>query len=164
MEITVSVASGNALKTLISHLSNILFGRLTGTLGDDFVEVLFHELEDEIEAVFLADDLLELHYVMVVQLAKRLDLTQLHGLVPGGESRFHPLYGHDFVGELVASLGNAAEGSVSNGLYRFIFLHLAAVCYESGSSINLNSNLIIERKDRGILAQFKGNKVSTGWS
>lgn len=52
------------------------------------------ELEDEEELVVLSDDLLELDNAWVVELAQRLDLPQVHALLPRVELALHLLDSH----------------------------------------------------------------------
>jgi UDP-N-acetyl-D-mannosaminuronic acid transferase (WecB/TagA/CpsF family) len=51
-------------------------------------------LKHEEQLVVLADDLLELDHVGVVELAQALHLAQVHALLPGVELALHLLDGH----------------------------------------------------------------------
>ena len=56
MEVAIFVASCDPLQTVVSHEAHFLFCRRAHVFGDNFVEVLLHELEDKVEAVLLADN------------------------------------------------------------------------------------------------------------
>ena len=123
MKVAVLVAGSDALQAIIRHPLNILLRLGYRVLGEDLVQILLHEFEHEEQVVLLPYDFLQFDYVVVVELAERLDLAKLHRLVPRRELGLHLLDGDDLASILVLGLGDAAKTTVTDSLDRIILFH-----------------------------------------
>ena len=123
MKEAVLVASSDALQAIIRHPLNLLFRLGYRILGENLIHILLHEFKHEEEVVLLPNDFLQFDYVVVVELAERLDLAKLHSLVPRRELGLHLLDGDDLASILVLGLGDAAKTTVTDSLDRIILFH-----------------------------------------
>ena len=123
MKVAVLVASSNALHAIIRHLHDFMLGLGCRILGKDFIEVPLHEFKHEEEAVLLPDYFFQFDYVVVVELAERLDLAKLHRLVPRCELSLHLLDCDNLASVLVLGLSDAAKTTVADSLDRIILFH-----------------------------------------
>ena len=57
MKVAILVASCYPLQAIVGHKLDLVLVVRSHILGDNLVQILLHELEDKVEAVFLANDL-----------------------------------------------------------------------------------------------------------
>ena len=84
MEEAVLVTGIDPLEAVVDHQLDLLFRDVLVIPLDDLVEVPFHELEDEVQALILVSNhFFELDDVVVVESAEYFDFSQVHRFLPG---------------------------------------------------------------------------------
>eukprot|EP00967_Tisochrysis_lutea_P053031 scaffold65805_cov31-Tisochrysis_lutea.AAC.3 len=104
VEEAVLVHVGERLQHLIAHVAHLGLGKVLLAVLAELVEIHVKELEDEVEYVVLADDLLELDDVGVAHLAEALHLAQLHALLPRVKLLLHALDRDNLAARLIDRL------------------------------------------------------------
>lgn len=84
---------------------------------------MLEEVHDQVELIVDLDDFLEFDYVGVLDLAERLDLSEVHTLIPILELFFHFLDGDYLVVLEVEGLEYGPETAVAQGLEDLVLLH-----------------------------------------
>ena len=129
----------DGLQNLIYPTPHAALGEVLVPVLDLLVQVLRHVLEHEVQLIVFPNHLrqvdasakrrgwekrhrdgthlLELHYVRVVQLPERFDLTQSHALLPRIKVALHLLDGNDLVALPVGRLPHTPVGPISELLY-----------------------------------------------
>ena len=98
------------------------------------IQVVVQVLENHIQFLWYQQNFLQLYYVVVVEFPQRFDLSQLNALIPTWILLLHFLYRHQFACLYVGRLVNSPECTVSEGLDRFVFLHLCLIINKINSS------------------------------
>lgn len=75
MKVAIFVTSCNSLQTVEGHGFDLLLCGRIGALRYDLVEIFLHELEYEVKRIFLTNNFLQLHNIVMVELAKRFDFS-----------------------------------------------------------------------------------------
>ena len=83
MEDAVFVTGIDSLEAVVCHQLDLLFRYVLVIPLYDLIEVPFHELEDEVQALILVSNhFFELDDVVMVESAEYLDLSQVHCFLP----------------------------------------------------------------------------------
>lgn len=137
MEETVFVHVREPTKNLKSHapkvnkqILDLIFCELLGLLFHlriDLVEVVVKVLEDHVKLLCDEQNFLEFDQVLMDELSQGFDLPQLDALIPTGVLLFHLFNRNDLSRLNVLSFVYCSKGSVTEGFYRFVFLHVLLI-------------------------------------
>ena len=142
VEVPMLVQIRDGLQNLIYPTSHAALGEVLVPVLDLLVQVLRHVLEHEVQLIVFPNHLrqvdasakgrgwekrhrdgthlLELHYVRVIELPERFDLTQSHALLPRVKLALHLLDGNDLVALPVGRLPHTPVRSISELLYHLV--------------------------------------------
>ena len=107
-------------------LLDFFFGKLLSFLfhlGVDLIKVVVEILKDHIELVRYQEHLFELNNVGVIQFPQRFDFSELDAFVPISIFLLHLFDSHHFSRLSISSLVDSTKRTISQCLYRLIFLH-----------------------------------------
>ena len=94
MKEAMLVHVGQTKHRLEHYAFNLLLGELLRAVLHQLVDVLLHVLKDKVKIVVYTDHFLKFDDLRMVKLAKRLDLSEGHALLPRVELLFHFLDGY----------------------------------------------------------------------
>jgi len=149
VEKAVLVHEGEALEDLEHDGAHARLGQVPLARLAHLVQVALQELKHKVQLVVLADDLLELDDVGVVELAQAAHLAQRNALLPAVELFLHVLDGHHLPSLPVHALVHGAIGAVAQQLGHLVALH----CSLGGPS---------RRLARGVSAACWGRQARRG--
>ena len=123
MEEAVFVHVGEALQGLVNDALDLIFRERLGPVLHKLVDVLLHIFKNEVQVIVNSNNFLQLHDLVVIQFAKRFDLTQGHALFPGVKLFLHLLDGDLLLRLNVDGFNDGAVGTVAEGLKNFVPFH-----------------------------------------
>lgn len=95
--------------------------------GIDFVKIVVEVLENHVELLRNQKNFFQFDDVAVVQFSQRFNLPQLDAFVPTRILLLHLLDRHHLSRLDIGCLIHCPEGTISQGLYRLILLHIESL-------------------------------------